>query len=210
MLELRHVSKRLGTRQVLDDVALSCQRSEIVAILGSNGAGKSTLLRIAAGIVRPDSGDVFINGASVHADAPTARRKLGYVPDTSETLLDLMVCELVHLVARLKGVTVSPVDEAMAERLGVLPFWRQRLGTLSFGQRKRAHLLSALLGDPWLLLLDEPSNGLDPSGVALVTSLLVERASRGLGALLTTNEVAFLDTLPATRKSIAGGHLSPG
>jgi len=207
MLELCGISKRLGRRSVLDDVSLSCPPGEITAVVGENGAGKSTLLRIATGILEPDRGRVLVGGEELSAGGVTARRQLGYVPDSSEPLPDLMVCELFALTAALKRLPRPGEDWPWIERLGVRPIWRQRLSTLSFGERKRALVLCAQLGEPAVLVLDEPSNGLDPGGATLMAEILRERARAGRATLLASNDAPFLAALASSAFRLGGGRL---
>jgi ABC-2 type transport system ATP-binding protein len=205
MLEVVDVSKRLGARLVLQRVRMSCGPSEVAVVVGENGAGKSTLLRVVSGILEPDAGEVRIGGASMRDGGVAARRALGYVPDATDALPDLMVAEFVKLVGELKGVATGRRDGphdplgAHRARLGLDSVWHQRLSTLSFGQRKRACVLAALIGDPWLLVLDEPSNGLDPVGTAVMRSLVEDRRAAGKATLLTTNDVAFVESIEGTR-----------
>lgn len=202
---IRDVGKHLGPQLILQGVSLSVGDSEVVVILGPNGSGKSTLLRLVAGIWEPDQGDILIDGNPLRRGQVKARRLLGYVPDSSDPLPDLLVTEFVSLVARLKDAPLPPPE--LVERVGVTPYLCQRLGSLSFGQRKRACLLAALIGDPVLLLLDEPSNGLDPSGVQMVIDLIRDRRAQGLATLLSTNDEQFGAALDATCLRIEQGHL---
>lgn len=202
---IRDVGKHLGPQLILQGVSLSVGDSEVVVILGPNGSGKSTLLRLVAGIWEPDQGDILIDGNPLRRGQVKARRLLGYVPDSSDPLPDLLVTEFVSLVARLKDAPLPPPE--LVERVGVTPYLYQRLGSLSFGQRKRACLLAALIGDPVLLLLDEPSNGLDPSGVQMVIDLIRDRRAQGLATLLSTNDEQFGAALDATCLRIEQGHL---
>ncbi len=202
---IRDVGKHLGPQLILHGVSLSVGDSEVVVILGPNGSGKSTLLRLVAGIWEPDQGDILIDGNPLRRGQVKARRLLGYVPDSSDPLPDLLVTEFVSLVARLKDAPLPPPE--LVERVGVTPYLCQRLGSLSFGQRKRACLLAALIGDPVLLLLDEPSNGLDPSGVQMVIDLIRDRRAQGLATLLSTNDEQFGAALDATCLRIEQGHL---
>lgn len=202
---IRDVGKHLGPQLILHGVSLSVGDSEVVVILGPNGSGKSTLLRLVAGIWEPDQGDILIDGNPLRRGQVKARRLLGYVPDSSDPLPDLLVTEFVSLVARLKDAPLPPPE--LVERVGVTPYLCQRLGSLSFGQRKRACLLAALIGDPVLLLLDEPSNGLDPRGVQMVIDLIRDRRAQGLATLLSTNDEQFGAALDATCLRIEQGHL---
>jgi ABC-type Mn2+/Zn2+ transport system ATPase subunit len=206
LLEMTAVRKRLGTRVVLESIDLACAPGETALVLGENGAGKSTLLRVAAGVVEPDAGAVAVAGAPL-AGGAAPRRALGYAPDTADAFPDLSVRELLALVAALKQA--PPADPALRDRLGLAPVWHQRLRTLSFGQVKRTYLLAALVGPPPLLILDEPSNGLDPDGVRTLQALLRERAARGEASLVATNDAAFADGVAGPRHRLAAGRLAP-
>ncbi len=204
---VREVEKHLGAQRILSEVSLSVRADEVVVVLGPNGSGKSTLLKLVAGIWEPDGGDILIDGKPLRQGQVESRRRLGYVPDSADPLPDLLVCEFVSLVTRLKDAP-SP-SPALTDRLGVTPYLQQRLGSLSFGQRKRACLLAALIGDPVLLLLDEPSNGLDPAGIKMVIELIRSRRESGLATILSTNDEPFAAALDATCLRIENGHLVP-
>lgn len=204
-LEIRELRKRLGKRQVLNGVTLRCAAGEAAIVLGHNGSGKSTLLRLCAGIIEPDEGAVRIDGYEVGGGGTAARRRLGYVPDNTDPLPDLLVAELCALTASLKQAAAPP--QSLIDELGVTPFFKQRLATLSFGQRKRACLLAALIGQPKLLILDEPTNGLDPEGVALIVRLIESRRRDGLATLLATNDQPFADALGRTQYQLQDGRV---
>ncbi|MBL9043499.1 MAG: ABC transporter ATP-binding protein [Myxococcales bacterium] len=205
-LSVQAVHKQLGTRPILRGVSFTMAADEVVVILGENGSGKSTLLQLVAGILEPDAGQIRMDGDSLTGGAVAARRKLGYVPDSASPLPDLLVAELCALVCSLKQA--PPPHRTLYEQLGVAPYLQQRLGTLSFGQRKRACLLAALIGNPSLLLLDEPSNGLDPEGVQLITSLIAERRRQGLATLLSSNDPPFANALHGNHYRIQDGLLT--
>lgn len=204
-LEIAGVRKRLGARVVLTAIDLRCGPGEVVLLLGENGAGKSTLLRIAAGIVEPDRGTVRVAGAPVTGGGAEGREALGYAPDTAEAFPELAVRELLSLVATLKRA--PPVRPELCARLELTRVMDQRMRTLSFGQVKRTYLAAAMIGSPPLLLLDEPSNGLDPAGGALVATLLREHAAAGGAALVTTNDARFLALCEGRRVRLVDGAL---
>ncbi len=205
LLEMVGIRKRLGSRVILEGASLRCAAGELALVLGENGAGKSTLLRIAAGVIEPDRGTVRVGGIALEGSA-AARAGLGYVPDTADAFPELSVRELIALVTALRGS--PPPPEELRERLGLAAVWHQRLRTLSFGQVKRTYLLAALTGSPPLLILDEPSNGLDPEGAAMLAALLHERAAAGDGAVIATNDAAFAALLGGTRHRLAAAQLS--
>jgi len=183
---LEGVVRWIGAREVLAGVDLAIEPGETVVLVGPNGVGKSTLLRVAAGVLRPDEGDVRLDGASVFT-VTAVRRRLGYVPETPRPLAELTVAELLTTVAALK--LAPPPDEGLIARLGVEPYLGQRVATLSLGQARRAMLLAALVGDPDVLLLDEPANGLDPAGAGELARLLCERREQGKAALVALHEL---------------------
>jgi ABC-type multidrug transport system ATPase subunit len=208
MLTVRDVSKSYGSRDVLRSVSLACADGESVTVIGENGSGKSTLLRIAAGLIEADAGEVMLCKERVAPGTTRGRRHIGYLPDAADAFPDLTMAELVTLSVALKRANVVPsVVAGLRQRLGLDSSFGQRLRALSFGQRKRAFLLSALLGDPWLLILDEPSNGLDPGGSALIIEIIRERRAAGVGTLLASNDAAFVRELSGARYRIVEGRL---
>jgi ABC-type multidrug transport system ATPase subunit len=173
---------------VLSRVNLRCD-SGIVVLVGPNGCGKSTLLRIVAGVLAPDEGQVRIRNRSL----PAALRDVGYVPEGADPPPHLTVREVAALAGALRrGAAASGTMDALVDRLGVRPFLDQRVGSLSLGQRRRACLLAALIGDPWLLVLDEPDNGLDVGGQAMLAALLRERTG---AAIVATHDQAFTSAI---------------
>nr|WP_276604731.1 ABC transporter ATP-binding protein [Nannocystis sp. RBIL2] len=198
------VRKRLGTRIVLEKVDLRCTAGEVRLLLGENGAGKSTLLRIAAGLVEPDRGSVTVAGAAL-SGGTAGRRALGYAPDTADAFPDLGVRELLALVAAIKRAPLP--SPQLCERLGLARVMDQRMRTLSFGQVKRTYLAAATIGAPPLWILDEPSNGLDPEGGALVATLLHEHAAAGGAALVATNDARFVSLCPGQVVRLIDGTL---
>ena len=198
MLRVSNLTKKLGGRPVLRGVELTCRASEIVLLLGRNGAGKSTLLRALAGLLEPDGGTVTLNGQSVYEASAAARGQIGYLPDATDIFPELSVRELVALVEALKLVAFTDEQSrACRNRLGLDELWSQRLRTLSLGQRKRAYAMAALVGNPWLLVMDEPTNGLDPRGSAIVLEIMAERQAAGRATVVASNDLAFARALRA-------------
>jgi ABC-type multidrug transport system ATPase subunit len=211
MLEVLGIEKFLGARRVLDQVELRAGPADVVVLTGENGAGKTTLLRIIAGMLEPSRGTVQICGHSLARQPVLAKTQLGYVPDGLPAVPELLVSEFCALVAALKAsARGSPpsIDVAWKERLGLCPIWGQRLRSLSLGQRKRVALCVALLNTPAVLILDEPSNGLDPGAVDVVRALIEERRRAALLTVLASNDLEFTNSFPATRYHLAVGKLS--
>jgi len=202
-LVVRGVTKRFGARPVLDGVDLACAEPGVTAIFGGNGAGKSTLLAILAGVMVPSGGEALLDGKSLFAAA--TRRALGYVPEAADAPPHLLPDELVDLVAGLKRAPRPP--EALLDALGWSELASRRIGALSLGQRRRACLAAALVGEPRLLLLDEPSNGLDHDRVGALVALLRARAAGGGLVVLATHDEALADALGARRLRLANGRM---
>jgi ABC-2 type transport system ATP-binding protein len=197
------VVRRAG-RRVLDGLALAVGAGEILGVVGPNGAGKSTLLAAVAGLLPRQRGLIRIDGHLVGTVA--AQRRLGYVPEAADPPGHLTGDELVALVAALKG---APLDPAVRAALAFAEVAGQRVARMSLGQRRRACLAAALVGAPALLVLDEPSNGLDPPGVTTLVALLAARAAAGAAILLASHDGDLLDRLGARRLALAGA-AAPG
>jgi ABC-type multidrug transport system ATPase subunit len=209
MLTVMDARKRLGARAVLDGVNLSCTAGEVALIRGPNGSGKSTLLRAISGVLDLDAGDVVIAGHSLRREPERAKEHLGYAPDGLESLPDLRAGELLSLVRALRSLPARlEGDEAeWHSRLGFEDLAQRRLLSLSFGQRKRVALVAALSGSPALLLLDEPSSGLDAEAVTTLVDLILKGRSRGRCHVITTNDGDFGARLGGTLHLFRGGRL---
>jgi ABC-type multidrug transport system ATPase subunit len=207
LLEIDGLKKRLGGRWVLDGVSLAWKGPGALVVMGENGAGKSTLLRVVAGILSADEGTVRIAGEALPGRRVQALRHVGYAPEASDLPPHLTAAGLVSLVAALKEAPRPPAT--LVARLGVGSFLDQPLAGLSLGQRRRATVLAALTGDPELLVMDEPTNGLDTEGAAVLVSLLREREERGLSALVATHDRSFVDAVARSSLELANGRLAP-
>jgi ABC-2 type transport system ATP-binding protein len=184
MLRLGGISKAFGDRRALDDVTLEVAAGEAVLLVGRNGAGKTTLLRIVTGFLDPDAGDVKVDGA------------LGYLPENAPAPPELGVREHLLLRAHLKGLgrgARAAVDQVMAAA-AVEQVASQRIGTLSKGFRQRVGLADALLGDPPLLVLDEPTSGMDPIQMRELREHLIGAAKKR-AVLVSSHAVTDLEPL---------------
>ncbi len=194
MLSLRDISKSFGPRRALGGVTLEVKAGEAVLLVGRNGAGKTTLLRIATGFLDADAGDVAIDGIAI-ADRARAQARLGYLPEHAPAPAELTVRDHLTTRARLKGVGAAAVDKAMAAA-DITGEAGRRIGTLSKGFRQRVGLADALLGEPPLLVLDEPTSGMDPIQTKELRGHLIE-AAKQRAVLVSSHAVSDLDGLAA-------------
>ena len=201
-LEITGLRKSFDGHEVLSGASFACEPGAITALMGANGAGKSTLLRIVAGLTAADSGRVQLDGSEL---VPARRGHLGYMAEDAEPSPHVSVREFVGLVAALKSA--PPPAPELIDRVGVTPSLTQSYGALSLGQRRRACLLAALVGDPEWLVLDEPTVGLDPGGVQMLAALLRERAAAGKGILLASHDLDFLAAVEARRLRLSDGRV---
>jgi ABC-2 type transport system ATP-binding protein len=183
-----HLTKWYGPRLAVEDVSFEVVAGEVMGLLGPNGSGKTTLLRILTGFLRPSSGTARVAGLDVVETPLEARRRIGYVPEDVPLYDWMRVHEFLVFMARLKHVPLPghAVDQAIA-RLDLRAVVRVPIGKLSRGFRQRVAIAQALVNDPAVLVLDEPTNGLDPRQIAEMRTLI--RSLAGTHTVLVTSHV---------------------
>ncbi|WP_328346611.1 urea ABC transporter ATP-binding subunit UrtE [Micromonospora sp. NBC_00421] len=194
MLELRGVHAGYGRSEVLHGVDVAVPTDGVAAVLGHNGAGKSTLLRVAVGLLRPRTGTVTLDGEDVTRLAPHQRvaRGLAYVPQGQQCFPHLTAAENLRLVADGRRDGAAATAEALDLFPALRTLLRRRAGLLSGGQRQQLAIARALVTRPRLLLLDEPTEGIQPSVVAEIQDRIVELATRaGIRVLLVEQHLGF-------------------
>jgi ABC-2 type transport system ATP-binding protein len=175
-IEVQHISKRFGNQQALDDISFSIRKGEVVGFLGPNGAGKSTLMKILTTYYTADSGQAQVNGYNVLTQPREVQRSLGYLPEHNPLYLDLYVKEYLAFNASVYKVGRDAVDRVI-EQTGLAPEAHKKIGQLSKGYRQRVGLAAALLHQPEVLILDEPTTGLDPNQLLEIRKLIREVGS---------------------------------
>jgi ABC-2 type transport system ATP-binding protein len=190
MIRAEHLTKRFGASTAISDISFTVERGEIVGFLGPNGAGKSTTMRILCGVFPPTSGRAVIAGYDVVTDSLRARNVVGYFPERVSLYLDMTVREYLRYVAAMKDIE-SPQRRTSVERAlesaGVAHVAHRLIGTLSKGYRQRVGIAQALLGQPRVLILDEPTAGLDPEQVAEMRRLI--RSLRGDSTVILSTHI---------------------
>lgn len=187
-ITVEHLYKSYGKQLVLNDISFSIKSGEIVGFLGNNGAGKSTTMKIITGYLEADSGHVDVCGVDVAKNTLEAHRKIGYLPEHNPIYPDMYVREYLRFVAglyKLGKQANARVDE-MIERTGLTCEYKKKIGMLSKGYRQRVGLAQALIPNPEVLILDEPTTGLDPNQIDEVRTLIKE-VGREKTVLLSTH-----------------------
>ena len=181
MIEVRELTKRYAKYTAVNDVTFEVGRGEIVGLLGPNGAGKSTILRILSGFMPATSGTVRIGGYDVFHDADEVRRRIGYMPENNPLHMEMRVREYLKFRARLKGLGRTRTRERVAtvlEQCDLKDVQKRIIGQLSKGYKQRVGLADALVHEPELIILDEPTIGLDPNQLRAVRQLIKDLGGR--------------------------------
>ena len=189
------IDKRYGRRRVLSRLSFRCDPGEILAVTGENGSGKSTLLAILAGVIEADGGGATLGGEALIGRRAPARARIGYVPEAANPPARLTARALFALVASLKSAERPAAS--MIERLAAGALLDQTVASMSLGQRRRVCLVAALIGEPALVILDEPTNGLDDAGVAALVETLAEVTARDGSVVLATHDSELIDRIDA-------------
>ncbi|MEI6862685.1 MAG: ATP-binding cassette domain-containing protein, partial [Verrucomicrobiota bacterium] len=190
MIEVKNLVKDYGSKRAVDGVSFVVRRGDILGFLGPNGAGKSTTMKMITGFLRPDGGTATVDGVDVTSDPVAVKRKLGYLPESAPAYGEMTVGEFLGFIAEVRGfrtaeAKLAQVDRALAlTQLG--PVRHQTIETLSKGFKQRVGLAQALLHDPPALILDEPTDGLDPNQKNEVREL-IRRMAAEKAVILSTH-----------------------
>jgi len=207
MLQLRDVVKSYGGRAVVNRVTFEVQPGEIFALLGPNGAGKTTLIRMITDILKPDHGEITLDGHPVTSER---RPSIAYLPEERGLYRKVKTIEALTYYGELKGLSVSDAKRdaaALLERVGLGEWIQKPVQALSKGMAQKVQLCTALIGNPRLMILDEPFSGLDPLNVQLLEDLLHERRAQGVTILLSTHQMNKVEELCDRALMINRGHM---
>lgn len=177
MIEIQHLTKRFGALTAVDDVSFNVGRGEVLGFLGPNGAGKSTTMKMVTGFLDPTSGTARVCGHDVTSDTIAAQTKIGYLPEGAPLYGDMTPLGLLKFVSEARGIPASQRKAAIdrvVSRVHIEEVLRRRIDTLSKGYKRRVGLAQAIVHDPEVLILDEPTDGLDPNQKHDVRALIRE------------------------------------
>ena len=188
MISVKSLSRNYGDFKAVDNVSFDIQKGEVVGLLGHNGAGKSTIMKMLTGYIEPSAGEIEVLGKSLEDNLEFIRERIGYLPENSPTYPEMTVAEYLEFVANLKGVKaherMGQIKEAI-ERTDLMEKALAPISSLSRGFKQRVGVAQALLNKPSVVILDEPTNGLDPTQVLHMRSLIRELAENSTVILST-------------------------
>lgn len=172
-VEIKNLTKTFGTQTALDQINLNIANGEIIGLLGPNGAGKSTLMKSLTGVLNIEAGEIWLDGKNIAEHEVWAKHKTGFLPENNPLYQDMYVREFLNFAAGIHGISQNRVDSVI-EAVGITPERTKKISQLSKGYKQRVGLAAAILHEPNLLILDEPTNGLDPNQILEIRNLIRE------------------------------------
>jgi ABC-2 type transport system ATP-binding protein len=197
LIEAQALRKCFGQIVAVDDISLTVTKGEVLGFLGPNGAGKSTTMKMITGFLEPDAGTARIAGIDIGEDPIGAKRRLGYLPEGAPAYADMTPRSFLGFIAEVRGFSGAEVmrrADAAAEKAGLLNVWNQRIETLSKGYKRRVGIAQAILHDPEVLIMDEPTDGLDPNQQHQVREL-IRTMAKDKAIIISTHILAEVDAV---------------
>lgn len=195
VLSVRHLQKQIRSRLIVKDVTFDIQPGQIFGFLGPNGAGKTTTIRMLVGLIRPTSGEIVINGYDLRKESARAMQRVGCIVENPDLYPYMSGYENLYQLAVMQGPEAVGRIEHVTELVHMTERLHDKVGTYSLGMRQRLGIAQALLGDPKLLILDEPTNGLDPAGIRELREFLHKLSKDGLSIFISSHLLAEIELL---------------
>lgn len=192
-LQIIHLNKKFGEQVALNDINLEIGNSEIIGLLGPNGAGKSTLMKSIVGVLKIDEGQILFNGNDVTENEIATKKNMGFLPENNPLYPEMYVKEYLNFVADIHQISKERVDKVI-ELVGITPEKSKKISQLSKGYKQRVGLAQAILHSPDLLILDEPTNGLDPNQIIEIRNVIKE-IGRQKTVILSTHIMQEVEAL---------------
>lgn len=172
-LEIKNLTKKFGEQTALNNVNVEIKKNEIIGLLGPNGAGKSTLMKSIVGVLKINDGEIIFDGKNISENETETKKKMGFLPENNPLYSEMYVKEYLNFVADLHQVSKEKLDEII-DLVGITPEKSKKISQLSKGYKQRIGLAQAILHAPDLLILDEPTNGLDPNQIIEIRNVIKE------------------------------------
>ncbi|ASK32709.1 multidrug ABC transporter ATP-binding protein [Chryseobacterium sp. T16E-39] len=192
-LQILHLTKKFGEQTALNDINISINKNEIIGLLGPNGAGKSTLMKSIVGALKIDEGQIIFNDKNISEYEIESKKNIGFLPENNPLYLEMYVKEYLQFVANIHKISEQRVDEVI-ELVGITPEKSKKISQLSKGYKQRVGLAQAIIHQPDLLILDEPTNGLDPNQIIEIRNV-VKEIGREKTVLLSTHIMQEVEAL---------------
>ena len=206
MLEVKNLKKRFGVFEAVKGVSFSVAGGEVLGFLGPNGAGKSTTMRMITGFLPPTNGTAVVNGHDITTDPVAAKADLGYLPEAAPSYRAMTVKDYLSFIAEVRGTGAAEVEAAL-RTTELVDKAGQTIETLSKGYRQRTAFAAAILHDPKVLVMDEPTDGLDPNQKFAVRKLIKEMAAQGKAIIISTHILEEVDAVCTKVVVIADGEV---
>ena len=210
LIEAKNLKKSFGNFIAVDDIDLSVERGEVIGFLGPNGAGKSTTMKMLTGFLEPDEGEIFIDGIDLKSKPLEAKQAIGYLPEGSPSYSDMEVSDFLSFVGKMRGLDNNELLETrlsdMAEQINLKEVWHKPIETLSKGFKRRVGIAQALIHDPDILILDEPTDGLDPNQKYEMRNL-IKKISSNKAIVISTHILEEVEAVCSRMVIIANGQL---
>ena len=210
MLKIEHLTKLYGEKKAVDDLSLHIERGEIYGFIGHNGAGKTTTIKACCGILQFDSGEIWVDGVSVRDDPLSCKRKIAYIPDNPDLYDFMSGIKYLNFVADIFGVSQSDRQERIrryADTFELTDDLAQPIGSYSHGMKQKLAIISALIHEPKLIIMDEPFVGLDPKASHTLKLLMRDICDRGGAIFFSTHVLEVAEKLCDKVAIIKGGRL---
>ena len=210
LIEAKNLKKYFGDFVAVDNINLSVERGEVVGFLGPNGAGKSTTMKMLTGFLEPDGGEIFIEGIDLKSKPLEAKKSIGYLPEGAPSYSDMEVSEFLSFVGKMRGLnnngSLNTRLSDMAEQINLKEVWHKPIETLSKGFKRRVGIAQALIHDPDILILDEPTDGLDPNQKYEMRDL-IKKISINKAIVISTHILEEVEAVCSRTVIIANGQL---
>jgi Cu-processing system ATP-binding protein len=192
MIRFEHISKKFKKLKALDDITVSFEEGQVVSLIGPNGSGKTTLIKSILGMVKPDKGKIFVNDKLIEND-PAYREDLGYMPQIGRYPDNMRVGQLFRMLKDLRKKEARSIDEQLVHQFNLENIFDKPMRTLSGGTRQKVSAAIAFLFSPVILILDEPTAGLDPLSSEILKEKIMEEKKKGRLILITSHILSDLD-----------------
>ena len=210
LIDASNLKKSFGDFVAVDNIDLTVSRGEVVGFLGPNGAGKSTTMKMLTGFLEPDSGKILINNIDLKSHPLPAKQLIGYLPEGAPSYSDMIVSDFLSFVGKMRGIsdkiTLKNRLEEMANQINLKDVWDRQIETLSKGFKRRVGIAQALIHDPDILILDEPTDGLDPNQKHEMRNL-IKTISKNKAIVISTHILEEVEAVCSRAVIIANGKL---